>query len=116
MSHHVIDDEAARSSEDALRAFMEQVTARLKERGISTGPKGYCTACQDLKPVADFYTDKTRACGHKSRCKWCMLQAARKGYMRRKQGTYLRARRGRLSANERAQPDSRAAVEVGIEK
>lgn len=116
MTHDSLDQEAARAHRASLDALAAHANAQVREMGISTAPKAQCSKCQRLKPLSDFYADRSKPSGHHSRCIGCMLEAARLGRERRKAGKHLRARRSQPTQEEREQAaqHERAKTEMRV--
>lgn len=90
-----------------LENFENETRARLASRGITPGAKVLCPKCSRVKPVDEFYIDKSKASGRRSNCKACNRDAAatlralraagRASPRRRRSGAEIKAEAARVA-------------------
>ncbi len=84
------------------------------------GVKKLCSCCEKIKPVSDFYEDRHKKIGLRSKCKVCDSKQAKKSYQKRRKipgmVEKIRNKANRYYADHRDQArESRNRCKYGLE-
>jgi hypothetical protein len=58
-------------SNNPLNLYAPEVEAVLPRAYLGAKTEQKCSHCKEVKPIGDFWKDKSRGCGHQHKCKIC---------------------------------------------